>query len=533
MVAWIAMLGRVVAILPLVVGFAGCSNGPPDLTGGVTFTLDIPNATLDPKGYTEVEVTMHAASGDLVRTAPIGGSNAFDLGDLPALTGVWVEAALRNGNGAAVGYGRTAAAVDFTAGLTVTVPIRRPIVYVAGLVSMDQDGNPGTANDIVWSATAATFSDLTSGAPADGSAKIGSHVALMVSAGPALFMIEQGVTSTPGAPTNDPATKLTGPATIKPISTGDHTITAALAASLDGGVRDGAGSDDGKWLVIGTTLHLYLVDTTAGTASSVADGDFARVAMVNHGDETASALALQDRGTPCNASAKLITVAFSGTGEVSPVVTAGTGGFADVASDANRAFAVDACKGQLVEITGTTIKMIHDGLGKPTALAVSNGHAYIGVETAAPTGLALVVASLVGTDMPRTLWTEPSLQVATATDYPGVQREMTATSAAFDHLEVGAGDDYVAMTSLAHFNAQRENDLTFPALDLDTEELRVFDTSSGGVLQRYRSWCDGTIQLVFASDVANWACATTTGQTAPSPSNEHHLDSMTFLFGRK
>ncbi len=520
-------------VLPVLL--AACTHAPgtaPDQS--VTLSLDIPNAALDPKGYTEVEITMHTPNGDLVRSATVGANGAFDLGDLSAMTGVWVEAALRNESGAAVGYGRTATAVDFAAGVTVTVPVRRPIVYVAGLVSKDLDGDPTTTTDIAWTATSSTFGDLSLGAPVDGSASVGTKAVLMVSAGPNLFMIEQAVSTTNGA-TPDPATKLTGPATIKPVSTGDHSIAAALKAALDGGVRDGAGSDDGKWLVIGTTLHLYVVDTTTGSAMSVADGDFGRVAMVNHGDGTASALALSNRGTPCNAGAKLVSVAFSGGGEVSPVVSAGVGGYADVASDANRAFAVDACKGQLVEITGATVKMLRDGLGKPTALAVSNGHAYIGVEkAAAPFGLSLVVASLTATDAPHTLWTEPSQQVATATDYPGVQREMSATAASFDHLEVGAGDDYVAMTSSAHFFAKRESALTFPELDLDTEELRVFDTSSGAVLQRYRSWCDGEIKIMGFSDVMNWACATTTGQSAPSnPAAEHHLGSMTFLFGKK
>ena len=43
-----------------------------------------------------------------------------------------IEAALRDDSGAVVGYGRTAAAAELAAGATITLPVRRPIVYFAG-----------------------------------------------------------------------------------------------------------------------------------------------------------------------------------------------------------------------------------------------------------------------------------------------------------------------------------------------------------------------------------------------------------------
>jgi hypothetical protein len=52
-------------------------------------------------------------------------------------------------------------------------------------------------------------------------------------------------------------------------------------------------------------------------------------------------------------------------------------------------------------------------------------------------------------------------------------------------------------------------------------------------VQRYRSWCDGTILYTFG-DISEWACATSPGQTAPTnPSYEHRIRSMTFQFGKK
>lgn len=523
------MMGRA---LPLVLAGAlgGCNAAQNATTAGVTLSLDIPNAALDPKGYTDVDVTLHTAAGDIVRSAKVN-DNAFDLGELDPTTDVWVEAVLRTDTGTAVGYGRTPIGVDFSSGAAVVIPVRRPLLYLAGLYSV---ANQANGSDTTWTPTATTFGDLTTGNAIDGSARLTGKGVVMVSAGPSLYQIEQATTTTQG-PTTDPATKLTGPATIKPVSTGDHAVGGALADTLMGGVRDGVGSDDGKWLIIGTTQYLYLVDTAAGKAQAVANGDFARVAMINNGDGTYSAIALANRGLPCNPNAQIYSVGFSGAGgEVQPSVLVATGGFADVASDGGRAFAVDACQGTLVEVKGTNVQVLRGSLVRPTALAVSNGRAYIGSEkTLPPIGLALVVASLTSNDPPTTLWSEASQQVASAVDYPGVQRQMGATTSAFMHLEVGAGGDYVAATTLASYTAPAEPDLTFPKLDLDTEELRVFDTSTGGVLQRYRSWCDGVITGTF-TDVQNWACATTSGQTAPaSSSQEHHLGSMTFLFGKK
>jgi len=136
-------------------------------------------------------------------------------------------------------------------------------------------------------------------------------------------------------------------------------------------------------------------------------------------------------------------------------------------------------------------------------------------------------------DEPRTLWSETAQQVVNAVDYDGVQRQLSAGSVAFGHLEVGAGGDYVALTTSAHFHGAPVLAANFPDITIDTEELRVFDAASGGVVQRYRSWCAGVVRSTFG-DIGPWACASTAGQTAASADMyEHHIGSMTFLFGKK
>jgi hypothetical protein len=313
-----------------------------------------------------------------------------------------------------------------------------------------------------------------------------------------------------------------------------------LASLPAGVVQDGAGSDDGATLVVGTTERLYAVDTrpdAATPARELAMGDFARVAMVAGPGGGLGAVAIRNRvGTTgtCAPTAELWWIDNTG-GEVVDARMVAVGGFADVAADRGRAWYVDACKGELGEILPTGVRSVRTDLGKPTALAVSNGQAWIGVERAAPTALSIVVAPVdaAGGTL-RTLWIEPQEQVLGATAFPGVERRLAARSAAFLQLEVGAGGDYVAAATSGELFGARVDAANFPEMTIETRELRVFDAATGGVVQRYRSWCDGSYTTLFSTDIRNWRCANTTGQTAPtSIDREHRLSSMTFLFGKK
>ncbi len=508
-------------------GAGGCKQIVTNGDSTVSLTLDSPgsNAPLDPKGYTQVDLRIHSASGDLERTVAVDGTT-FDFGTVDADMGVTVEAILRNASGTAVGYGRSAGPVDLEPNDTITVPVRRPIAYIAGQISVPSDPNNPTS-PLVWTEAPATFDDLSTGVAPDGMAQLGTNVVLMVSAGPSLFLFNQM--------TSNPNGDLTGNATITPVSTGDHSIGTPLAGTLMGGVIDGAGSDDGRWLVVGTTTGLYVVDTMAGTATSVANGAFARVAVVGSDDTGVTAVAVMNR-TPttgtCSSTAQIYWV----TGTTAKSVA--TGGFADVAASQGSAYYVDACKGALGTVSATGATSLRTNLGKPTALAVSDGQAFVGVETPGmPAQVALMsMATAQGaTDMPRTLWSEPAQQVLEATDSgdQGVQRELDSDSAVFDQLEVGAGGDYVAATITAHYTGPEVVDANFPAMDIDADELLVTDAATGAFAQRYRSWCDGVL-TIGEFDIPDWACATSESETAPSNTDlEHRIESMTFIFGEK
>jgi len=530
---------RRLAALALVAACGG--NDAPDASA-VSLVLDIPNGMLDPQGYTSVDLVLHERTGDVTRTASITEGGSFALDRIDPSASVAIEATLRNQSGAAVGYGRTAIAAALAEGAQITVPVRRPIAYFAGPVSRDADGNPDTAAQH-WTLVPATYSDLSSGAPLDGQAQVGSNVVLVVAAGPSLYAISQSI--------SDPGGTLTGAARVTPIAAADHQAGSALAGAMTGAVLDGAGSDDGATLVIGTASQLSAIDTASGAAHQLADGSFARVALVASDTGELAAVAIRNRGGaagPCASSAELWWATLTGAGAGAGRMIA-TGGFADVAGDRGHAYYVDACTGELGEVTAAGARVLRTlpgtggtggaGAGRPTALAVSNGQAYVGVESppasaSAPATASLLVVSIATGDAARTLWSEGAQQVLDVRSAPEARRQLNASSVVFGQLEVGAGGDYVALTTSAHFHGARIPEVSFPETTVDTEELRVFDAVSGGVIQRYRSWCDGVVIRVTSSEIGGWECAAATGQSAPaSDALNHHISSMTFLLGKK
>lgn len=517
------MIAPVVVGAPL--GACGSDGAPAAKTGAVALDLERPHGALDPDGFTTVDVVIHAANKDVELTAAVD-HGAFSLGTIDRLADVTLEATLRNDSGAAVGYGRTAIATTIgDAGATFSVPVRRPIVYIAGAVSRDDDDNVKTP--LVWSEAPATFSDLTTGAPLDGKSVLATPIVMTASAGPNLYAITQAIDAGTGA--------LTGPAQVVPVSTADHALQPALPAAITGAVLDAAGSDDGKALVIGTTSELVAIDTASGQATPLATGSFARVAIVIGAGGEVDAVAVRNRGQtagPCQASAELWWAPLAGGAKA-----VATGGFSDVAGDRGRAYYVDACTREVgaVDAAGPHVIRSLAALGsanaEATAVAVSNGQAFVGLEDP-PATTALAVASLATMDPPRVLWSETAQQVVQAVGLTGVQRLLDASAVSLDHLELGAGGDYVALSTSAHFHGDPVIEANFPDITMDTEELRVFDAATGGAVQRYRSWCEGVIVSV-SGDIRDWQCAAIPGQTTPASGMDHHIASLSFLYGKK
>jgi hypothetical protein len=495
--------------------------------GNLSLVLDIPNGALDPMGFTSVEIVLHGPTGDTTRSVSVDPvSKTFRLDSIDPSASVSIEATLRSDTGAAVGYGRTAAGAALAGGTELVVPIRRPIAYIAGTIS--RDISTGTAPVLHWTQGPATFSDLSLGGAPDGKAKLGDQVVNMVAAGPSLYLLTQS--------TSDPTGALTGPARLAPVAMTDHQVGAMLGLTMTGGVLDSAGSDDGGTLVIGTTTQLYAVDTATGVARTLATGSFARVAIMMSDAGELTAIAIHNRGATTGACAPTAELWWAPLAAGAPARIVATAGFSDLATDRGRAYYVNACTTELGELTAEGTRALRTftdpTLGRPTALAVSNGQAYVGFESQ-PATTSLAVAAIATGDRPRTLWTETARQILNVVVLPEVQRQLTATSVAVEHLQVGAGGDYVALTARARFRGIALPQVSYPEMTIDSEELRVFDAATGGTVQRYRSWCDGLV-IIGPGDIRGWDCAASAGQSvAAAASYEHHINSMTFLFGKK
>jgi hypothetical protein len=218
--------------------------------------------------------------------------------------------------------------------------------------------------------------------------------------------------------------------------------------------------------------------------------------------------------------------------DTNQVMTLGTSGYTDVAADDGRGFYVDSCKtGELGEASASGAQSLRTGLGKPGALAVSNDRAWVGIEK--PNGVSVRSYLLVGSDDPRTVFDDMATQVVEAADYNGVLRRLDAQLLQFQHLEVGAGGDYVAWSLAATYHGDAIPDVFFPKMDMQTQELRVLDVATGAIIQNYRGTCEGTI-LAGGFDIDRWVCSLSPGQVEGSRAEfDHRIHSMTFQFGKK
>jgi len=420
-------------------------------------------------------------------------------------------------------------------GAQITVPVRRPIAYFAGMTSDPPPGNP--SGPLVWTEMPATYSDLSTGTPLDGQSQVGSNVVLIVAAGPNLYMVTQAAMNPTGA--------LVGTAKLMPISMTDHSVGAAMSGTMTGAVIDGAGSDDGTALAIGTSTELFAVDTASGMARVLADGSFSRVAILGSDTGELTAVAIKNRGAgTCATSAELwwapITGAMAG-----PAKMIATGGFSDIATDRGHAYYVDACKGELGEVTAASARMLRtlpgvggaagSPTGKPTMLAVSGGQAYVGWRRRLPARPR---------PRPRRCWSRrsPQRRAARAVERgraagdPGDQRPRGRAPAQRElgggqPLEVGAGGDYVALTTSAHFHGAEIVGAGFPTPRWTSRSCAC---SRRPAAARSSATAAGATARSRSTRYSTTGAAPRWQESTPATADlNHHIASMTFLFGKQ
>jgi hypothetical protein len=450
--------------------------------GTVSLRFDVPDvADLQPSGADTL--TLIAQVGDeapRATTAEIGDGSEIDLGDLPIEDEIWLSAELRSSEGQLVGYGRAREPIAVAAETNVeaTIPVRRPLVYVAGgggrLVSMDASV-----------ATTAAFQGTvtTSGTPAIAVDVAGTDVATITSAGALAY-----------------------------VSTSTHMASNLPGGSLPASPLDGTSTPDGAWLVVGHSATVSVVEVATGQSQTVAvPGPAARVAVTRGSDGGWWGVALVDRAdadTNCD-PAKLVYFPLEAV-ETAVVLDSGLG-LSDLAGDERGGIVAvsDRCGDRVLRfdpvagVLDTTTPVMT--IPSPTSVVAHEGQIWAighdlqtGSTANVPDGIIdawLVLGRAVGGEAT----VEPlapviERMVAVNVDYPdqSVTQEVHANEVDAEDLAILPGGQLALLTTVVLRSdalTQGLFGIVVPQLDIDTKEYWLLDTATRVITQRVRTMC--------------------------------------------
>jgi hypothetical protein len=484
----------------------------------VAIVVELPGGVMNPAEYTSIDVRVRTEADEFVRSAPVLGGR-FELGDIPPTHAVAVEASLRASTGALVAYGRADAPRDLVDGETISVPVRRPLIYL-GTSRRISDGNANTADPAV--VDRAAFIDLTSGGdPTDPMARIETTASHLVLAGTSIYGLEQGLDAV--------SERGAGGVTIRTIASANHAVGPApvmLPIAIEGALNDATASTDGRLLAVATQRGLYLVTPLPPAATLAASGSFSRASVAASG-----VYAIQDRagGAACDGKSRLVR-ANAGDGANGPqATTIATGSFVDLATDGTRVLVLD-CDGRLGEIREGVVTPLRSDLTGASAVAFAGRRAWVARKEGSV--VSIVTFELASQEPPRTLWSQAVTQTMTAKRFPGVVRTLSPNAVSIDDLEVGGGGEYVAATVRSSYDQPSVPAANFPRFVIDSDELWVLSGRTGAVSLRYRPWCNGIFQWV-TGQISEWECARESGQRAARGNDVHRIRSMALWFGAR
>jgi len=471
--------------------------------GKVSLRFDVPDVMeLRPAGADTL--TLIAQVGDdapRATTAEIGDGTAIDLGDLPIEDEIWLSAELRSSEGQLVGYGRAREpiAVEPEAVVEATIPMRRPLVYVAGSTSrlLSLDASVATTADFQSTVT-------TAGTPAVAADVAGTDVATITSAGGLAY-----------------------------VSTSTHMPSSLPAVTLPASPLDAVATPDGAFLVVGFGGggQIAVVEVATGAVQAVtAPGPAERVAVTRGSDGGWWGVALVGRATAdagCTPS-KLVHFPLASP-DAAVVLDAGVGVSDLAGDDRNGVVAVaDRCGDRVLRfdpvagVLDTTAPVM--AIPAPTAVAAHDGQVWaIGhdLQTASasqvPDGiidawLVLGRASGAGDAVVEPLTPVVERVVAVNIDFPdqSVTQEIHANEVDADDLAILPGGQLALLTRVvlrSEALTQGLFGIVVPQLDVDTHEYWLLDTATRVVTQRVRTQCtvvEGQCDTDFG--LCDWDC---------------------------
>ena len=509
---------------------------PPTASGGVSLVLDIPNGRARSQGlHRRSRSSLHEPTGDIDADRRPSTPTAPSISaTIDPTTGVSIEATLRNDSGAAVGYGRTAAAAALRRRREIVVPVRRPIAYIAGTVSTRHERRTRRRRP-AWTEAPATFSDLSVGDDAR------RHDAARQPRGPDDRGRSEPVHGRPRRPAT-PTGALTGPRDAH-----------AGVDRRSHGRRRAAGLDDRRRARRRRQRRRQAArdrhhDAAVRGRHHDRRGARARRRQLRAGRD-------RRRRRPRSTRSRSRTAARPpgparrppscggrrSAGERAGGAPVATGGFSDIATDRGHAYYVDACKGELGEASARDRCVEHADRGSRRRQADrARGVERPGVHRRRDSRRRRSASLAGGRRVDRRptrrarCGPRPRSRCSTRSTSRTCSASSTRSSVVFDHLEIGAGGDYIALTTSAHFHGvashrgelPRDDDRHRGAARVRRRDRRRSSSATA-------AGATASCRIGSTTSAAGSARRRPARPRPPTATLEHHIDSMTFLFGKK
>jgi len=466
-----------------------------DVAGGnVELQLQLPpTGDLRPVGMTTVGINEIQADGtSSVTTTQLvqdGTGMHFSAGDIAVDVPVTLGAELRDMSARLVGFGAVANPITPSASdsVSVTIPVRKPIVYVAGnqpVTTIDPTRDP---IDPKYQASLNTTGAIV--VPIDG-----TEIAVVTSGA-----VERYATATHMA------------------------IGGAISISF-GMPLDAAPVPGQRRLVVGTTSGLAVVDIDGNKTTTFPAMRADRVAVGVAGG-VATAYLLTGRVSPaigmtgtCSGSSTVYSIAIDSSGAPAQLAT---GQFADIAADGVAVFGADPCGGQVkrLESGGKSMPLVG-----AAALAVQNHQLWAaGSMLSATVGarITLVTVSIDGTN-PRPTALPPKSEIVT---YDGdSQHELSIFLHADTYIPIDLAvlpdADHVAV--IARMDAHRDaaydtftGTKVIPEMQATVWDVLLADPVTGATT-RIRALCNFMTIANSNAEFPDWSCASPSEGEAPA-----------------
>ena len=457
---------------------------------------------LRPVGMTTVGITETKPDGSQnVTTTPLvqdGTGMHFSAGDVQAGVPITLSAELRDQSNRLVGYGAVANPIDPSSSdsVSVTIPVRKPIVFVAS----DQpiatiDSTRDSADPKYQGALGATGVAIV---PIDG-----TEIAVVTSSA------------------------------VQRFATASHMPVGTPIAISFGTPTDVAPVPGQRRLVVGTTSGIAVVDVDSGMTTTYATAPADRVAVGGSADTGFTAYVLSGRVDPpngatatCTGASTVYSVAIDSAGAMPTQLPAKGMPLADIAADGPAVFAANPCAGEVVRLDQSAQMAL--SLPGAAAVAIEDHRLWAAgsmppVQPPDPKGARITLASIGvdGSGM-RQIQLAPKSETVI---YNGDQAQELSidlhadTEVPFDLVVLPTGDQVALVARMdTHRDARYDTfsgTKVIPEMQATVYDVVLADAVTGGAT-RIRALCDLQVIGGSTAEFPDWSCAAPNEAEAPA-----------------